>query len=199
MRKGVGLSPTPHNKQMEQPRGNVAGVMSRARCSLAALAAVAEAWDMGEPIQYRPMEPSEQAQVSRLGLSVFEEFVAPLYREQGREIFRSIASPEALLERSQGEHMVLVALEERELVGVIELRDYRRHLVAVRRWAPSRPGHQSGAGAAERCGVQESEAGAASGQRERVAKFGGGVRGDGIPADGYRAGGGWAKVHTAGA
>lgn len=54
-----------------------------------------EAWDMGEPVEYRPTAPSEQAQVSRLVLSVFEEFVAPLYREQGREVFRSIASPES--------------------------------------------------------------------------------------------------------
>ena len=56
-------------------------------------------------------------------LELFEKFITPLNREQGREIFPSLVSPEALLERSRGEHVVLVGRKGRALVGMIELPD----------------------------------------------------------------------------
>src|SRR3974377_2179226 len=71
----------------------------------------------------RPMQRGEETEVFDLVRRVFNEFVAPLYSQEGVDEFFRYAQPDALAQRSQNNHYVLLAVVERNPVGMIEIRD----------------------------------------------------------------------------
>lgn len=79
------------------------------------------------PVEYRRLLPDEEVAVSELLLTTFHRFVAPGYAPEGITEFERLARPEAIAERARSGHLVLVAVEGPDPVGVIEVRD-NRHL-----------------------------------------------------------------------
>ena len=76
------------------------------------------------PLEYRPMRSGEEEEAACDLLSrAFEEFVADGLSPEGREEFYSYADPRLLIKRSRWNHIVLLALAEDEIIGMIELRD----------------------------------------------------------------------------
>ena len=73
-------------------------------------------------IRYRVMEPGEEAAVSALVLSAFDEYIAGDYTPEGVREFRRYASPEAIRERVSQDHRVLVAKTEHGIAGMVEIR-----------------------------------------------------------------------------
>ena len=79
---------------------------------------------MEASLSYRLMKSGEESAVCALVPRVFNEFVAPDYSDDGVEEFFKYVEPNSLLERSQEDHFVLVALLLKEIVGMIEVRVY---------------------------------------------------------------------------
>ncbi len=75
-------------------------------------------------IVYEPLKSGEEKQVIDLVLSVFDEFVAPLYLNEGIVEFRRYANIEALAKRSQANSFVLIAKINADPIGIIEVTDY---------------------------------------------------------------------------
>lgn len=69
------------------------------------------------------MRPGEETEISGLIVSVFSEFVAPLYTPEGIEEFSRYIGPDDLRERFLSNHFTLVATTDERIVGVIEVRD----------------------------------------------------------------------------
>lgn len=69
------------------------------------------------------MDRGEEGQVCRFVRRVFGEFVAPLYSEEGVREFLRYVDEDAMAERAEGEHCVLVAEAGTRLVGAIEIMD----------------------------------------------------------------------------
>ncbi len=69
------------------------------------------------------MRPGEEEELSRLILSVFSEFVAPLYPPEGTAEFSRYIGPGDLRERFLTNHFTLVATAAEKIVGMIEVRD----------------------------------------------------------------------------
>ncbi len=78
-------------------------------------------------ITVRPMLPGEEEQVSDLILRLFQEFVGHEYSQEGQERFTAYVAPAAMRQRSEHDHFMLVAINDEEVVGVIEIRQ-ARHL-----------------------------------------------------------------------
>ncbi len=74
---------------------------------------------------YRNMRPGEEIRVIALVSKVFSRFVAPLYSSEGVTEFMRYADPSKLAERSKGNHFVLLAEANTELVGTIEIIECR--------------------------------------------------------------------------
>ena len=72
-------------------------------------------------IIYGPMRPGEAKRVIDLVLSVFDEFVAPRYSNEGVIEFRKFANLEALISRSQSTSFTFTAKANGDLIGMIEL------------------------------------------------------------------------------
>jgi len=73
---------------------------------------------------FQQMKPGEETEVSDLVKSVFMEFVAPGYEQQGVDEFLSFVTPEKLRGRTQRkESFILTARENAALVGIIEIKD----------------------------------------------------------------------------
>ena len=80
---------------------------------------------MKGPFEYRLMKRGEETEVCDLALRVFEEFVAPQFSEEGVQEFRNRADPHLFLRRAQWNHFILIATTaQKEIVGMIEIRDY---------------------------------------------------------------------------
>ncbi len=77
---------------------------------------------MSDAISYRIMEPAEAASVSRLVRASFDEFIGPEYTQQGVGEFYQYVEPEALEQRTQADHFVLVAVADERPIGMIEIR-----------------------------------------------------------------------------
>jgi GNAT superfamily N-acetyltransferase len=75
-------------------------------------------------VKYDVMAPGEEKHICDLVLRVFDQFVAPDYPEEGILEFKSYITPEQLIERSKGEHDVLVARHAHKFVGVIDIRQH---------------------------------------------------------------------------
>ena len=56
-------------------------------------------------------------------MSVFDKFVAPEYSSEGINEFRKYADTEALVERLKSSSFVLIAKNDENLIGIIEIRD----------------------------------------------------------------------------
>jgi predicted GNAT family N-acyltransferase len=79
---------------------------------------------METAIHYRAMQPGEEATVCEMIAHVFYAFVAPEYAEQGIQEFLKYIQPEALRQRVQENHFVLVAICQGRTVGAIEMRNH---------------------------------------------------------------------------
>ena len=78
---------------------------------------------MSSQITYRLMEREDAESVSRLILDAFTEFIANEYSDEGRAEFTRYVQPAALVERSQANHFVLLAVEQGQVAAVTEIRD----------------------------------------------------------------------------
>ncbi|RJP35378.1 MAG: GNAT family N-acetyltransferase [Actinobacteria bacterium] len=79
---------------------------------------------MRGPIAFREMAAGDEQGVSALIEEVFNEFIAPDYAPGGIEEFKKHIVPEDLLRRHErGDSFILLAEEDGELVGVIDVRD----------------------------------------------------------------------------
>lgn len=78
---------------------------------------------MSGPLEYRPMRSEDVGDVCDLVSRVFEEFVADGLSPEGREEFYAYADPHLLLRRSRWNYIVLLALADEEIIGMIEVRD----------------------------------------------------------------------------
>lgn len=74
-------------------------------------------------MEFRPMRVGEEAEVCDLALRVFDKFVASQFSSDGRQEFRSYADPHLLLLRSRWNHLVLLAVADDAIAGMIEVRD----------------------------------------------------------------------------
>ena len=79
---------------------------------------------MVEQIRIRELEEDEIAEVHALVSSVFDEFVAPLFSDEGIREFKSFIEPPRLRERLSSNSFILVADSDVEMVGVIGVRDW---------------------------------------------------------------------------
>ena len=77
----------------------------------------------GNVVAYRALAEADAPAVSRLIIDSFTEFIAPEYSEEGRAEFIRYVQPEALVDRSRSNHLLLVARAANTVVGVIELRN----------------------------------------------------------------------------
>lgn len=75
-------------------------------------------------ITIRRMHRGEEERVCRFVRGVFDEFVAPLYSQEGIREFLSYLGEDAMAERAEGEQFVLVAEAGERLIGTIEMVDY---------------------------------------------------------------------------
>lgn len=69
------------------------------------------------------MQPGEEEKACKLVRDVFDEFVAPLYEEDGVEEFLRYVDPGLMAQRSRENHFTLLAEESGNVIGVIEVRD----------------------------------------------------------------------------
>jgi GNAT superfamily N-acetyltransferase len=72
----------------------------------------------------RKIEPGEEQQVCLLVKRVFNEFVAPLYENEGVEEFLRYIDPGKMTHRIRGDHLVMIAEKGGNLLGVIEVRGF---------------------------------------------------------------------------
>ena len=79
---------------------------------------------MAEQLRIRKLEAGEIGEASKLVGSVFDEFVAPLFSEEGVSQFRFFIEPSNLEKRLQRKSFILVAELDHEIVGVIAMRDW---------------------------------------------------------------------------
>jgi predicted GNAT family N-acyltransferase len=70
------------------------------------------------------MQAGEESVVCDLVARVFEAFVEPGFSPEGVEEFLGYTEPEALAQRAQDNHFVLVAATGDEIVGMIEVRNH---------------------------------------------------------------------------
>jgi GNAT superfamily N-acetyltransferase len=76
-------------------------------------------------VKYRLMKPGEESEIFDLVFRTFSEFIAPRYSRAGILEFLKYIRPGLLLERLQKEHFVLLAIAQRKIIGIIEVRRNR--------------------------------------------------------------------------
>lgn len=64
-----------------------------------------------------------ETSISHLVRKVYDEFVAPDYSEQGNQFFYDWIEPSRIAERQAKERTMLVAMDDSEPLGVIEIRN----------------------------------------------------------------------------
>ena len=69
------------------------------------------------------MEPGEEAGVIDLVSTVFNEFVAPLYSQEGVSEFMKYLRGDELAQRIRSGNFVLLAKSDVDIIGVVEVRD----------------------------------------------------------------------------
>jgi len=77
---------------------------------------------MDDAVSYRAMASGEEGEISGLINRVFDEFIAPGYTPAGIQEFRKYVQAKAIMQRSEADHFVLVAIAAEKIVGVIEIR-----------------------------------------------------------------------------
>jgi GNAT superfamily N-acetyltransferase len=81
-------------------------------------------------IEYRFMRPGEETAACALVKSVFDQHVASDLGPEGIAEFFRFANPQAMAARSDPEQVLLVALHDGQIVGVLEVRS-RSHLALL--------------------------------------------------------------------
>ena len=86
-------------------------------------------------MMYEFMRPGEEAEVSRLVWSVFEEFEAAEYKQEGIDEFKRYIAPEFMAARcAEGRFFVICCRREDGIAGVIAVKENRHiSLLFVRR------------------------------------------------------------------
>jgi GNAT superfamily N-acetyltransferase len=79
---------------------------------------------MIEQFRIRELEEDEIDEAHVLVSAVFDEFVAPLFSDEGIREFKSFIEPPKLRERLRSNSFILVAETNAKLVGVIGVRDW---------------------------------------------------------------------------
>ena len=79
---------------------------------------------MVNEINYMSMISGQEARIFNLISTVFDEFVETYFLEEGRNEFLKYIDPNSLKERSQSNHINIVALQNQNPIGFIEIRDY---------------------------------------------------------------------------
>ena len=74
--------------------------------------------------KYRLMTRGEEEKVITLVADVFNEFVAPLYNAEGIAEYYKYANAAALAERSKTNHVTIIAEQNNDPVGMIEIRNH---------------------------------------------------------------------------
>jgi len=72
----------------------------------------------------RRMELGEEERVCCFVRRVFNDFVAPIFAKEGVEEFLRYIAPDLIAQRTQSHHLTLIAEEDEELIGVIEMRNF---------------------------------------------------------------------------
>lgn len=78
---------------------------------------------MENQLTYKLMSPGEEKKVIDIVSRVFDEFVAPQYSEEGVTEFYKYADVTALAERSKVNHFTVIAKQDNETIGIIEIRN----------------------------------------------------------------------------
>jgi GNAT superfamily N-acetyltransferase len=78
-----------------------------------------------EWVTIREMKPGEERRVSELIIDLFRRYIAADYPRAGIRDFLHYASPEAIADRVNRDHVVLVAVDRATIVGVIDVDDFR--------------------------------------------------------------------------
>jgi len=78
----------------------------------------------------RPARPDDLAAISAICMAAFSEAVAPSLSAQGVATFTQVAAADAFAERLQGDNHILIAEQDGDIVGVIELKE-GRHLAML--------------------------------------------------------------------
>ena len=79
---------------------------------------------MNEQIRIRKIDESDINKAYLLVSSIFNEYVAPLYSEEGKEEFNRFIDPRQLNEKIKTDSFILAAEIESEIIGVIGIRDW---------------------------------------------------------------------------
>ena len=79
---------------------------------------------MADPIRIRELAEDEIAEAHVLVSAVFDEFVAPLFSDEGIHEFKSFIEPPRLIERLKANSFILAAKIDDEMVGIIGVRDW---------------------------------------------------------------------------
>lgn len=80
---------------------------------------------MTDSITYRMMYYEELNGVSSMIMQIFDEHIAPLVSYKGRLSFGQYILAAAMEKRLNREHFVIVAVAEEQIVGMIEMREYK--------------------------------------------------------------------------
>jgi predicted GNAT family N-acyltransferase len=76
-------------------------------------------------VTYRKIKDSEVSTVCALVSNVFVEYVSSRYSNEGIEEFFRYANADGMAQRSHENHFILVALHESQIIGMIEVRDFK--------------------------------------------------------------------------
>jgi GNAT superfamily N-acetyltransferase len=80
---------------------------------------------MKESIEIRKMRPQEIEAISTLINDVFDHFIAPQYTKQGIDEFKRFIEPDFIALRNQIDSFTLVATVNEQIIGMIEIREYK--------------------------------------------------------------------------
>jgi GNAT superfamily N-acetyltransferase len=70
------------------------------------------------------MLPDDETDVNELVRSVFDEFVAPGYSNDGILAFKKLINTGSFIERLNSGSLVMLAISEQKIIGILELRNY---------------------------------------------------------------------------
>ncbi len=70
------------------------------------------------------MLPDDETDVDELVRSVFDEFVAPGYTNDGVLAFKKLINAGSFIERLKSGSLVMLAVSEQKIIGILEMRHY---------------------------------------------------------------------------
>lgn len=80
---------------------------------------------MDTPIEYRKLEKGFVNQVSAFIKSVFNQFVAPEFTQEGIDEFMKYIQPDTLINHLEKNHFGILASVKTKIIGIIIVRDYK--------------------------------------------------------------------------